>query len=82
MQREPDLPFVIVWQDTVEGIRLYSIRTPPDKPNAGEIAESMGGGGHAHSAGFKLPIKVEILSEFRPIHSPVLSNSNRPSAKK
>ncbi len=67
--QEPDLQFAMVWQDTADGIRLYSIRTPRNGDlNAGEIAKAFGGGGHPNAAGFKMDVKI-VLPDNAPVHS-------------
>lgn len=50
----PDFPFAAIWQDTIDGSRLYSLRARKNEFNVRELAESMGGGGHNASAGFKV----------------------------
>ncbi len=53
-ERDPSLPFAVVWCDTINGERLYSIRTQKDGLHAGNLAKLLGGGGHPGSAGFKV----------------------------
>lgn len=50
----PEYKFAVIWQDTSDGTRLYSLRSNKTGFNVREIAESMGGGGHNGSAGFKV----------------------------
>jgi hypothetical protein len=74
MLKEPNLPFVVVWQDTVDGLRLYSIRTPKyGSHHANQIAKKMGGGGHTHSSAFNVNIRYELSKDkgLIPIHSKV-----------
>ena len=44
--------------DTPEG-RVFSLRSTDDGPDVSEIAKRYGGGGHAHAAGFRVPIGWE-----------------------
>lgn len=50
----PDIPFAVIWQDTIDGYRLYSLRARKRGFDVGELAESMGGGGHKEASGFKV----------------------------
>lgn len=59
LQNEPDLPFAVMWGDSVEGERTYSIRSRKGGVDVGAIARKFGGGGHTNSASFR--VKVQIL---------------------
>lgn len=48
-------PFSVTWYDTDQH-RIYSLRSDEDGEDVSKIAALMGGGGHQHAAGFKLPI--------------------------
>jgi oligoribonuclease NrnB/cAMP/cGMP phosphodiesterase (DHH superfamily) len=48
-------PFAVIWSEDGDGYRVFSLRSPPDGLDVGELARRFGGGGHAHSAGFRLP---------------------------
>lgn len=45
-------PFSCVYTDRPDGSRVHSLRSAPDGMDVGEIAKSLGGGGHKHAAGF------------------------------
>lgn len=50
-------PFGVVFMDTKEGERLYSLRSrPPAGIDVSVIAKAHGGGGHAAAAGFKVKL--------------------------
>jgi nanoRNase/pAp phosphatase (c-di-AMP/oligoRNAs hydrolase) len=42
--------------DHKNGVRQWGLRSTPDGPDVAAMAETMGGGGHKHAAGFKTPI--------------------------
>lgn len=44
--------------DTAEG-RVFGLRSTNDGPDVSEVAKKYGGGGHAHSAGFRMPFGWE-----------------------
>jgi oligoribonuclease NrnB/cAMP/cGMP phosphodiesterase (DHH superfamily) len=44
--------------DTPEG-RVFSLRSTDDGPDVSAIAKQYGGGGHAHAAGFRMPLGWE-----------------------
>lgn len=44
--------------DTPEG-RVFSLRSTDTGPDVSEIAKAYGGGGHAHAAGFRVPLGWE-----------------------
>jgi oligoribonuclease NrnB/cAMP/cGMP phosphodiesterase (DHH superfamily) len=46
-----DAPFAATYFD-VEGERRFSLRSAPEGEDVSRIAETFGGGGHAHAAGF------------------------------
>jgi len=45
-------PFGIVWFQRQDGQFVYSLRSTNEGKDVSEIAKSLGGGGHTHSAGF------------------------------
>jgi oligoribonuclease NrnB/cAMP/cGMP phosphodiesterase (DHH superfamily) len=51
-------PFAACYWDTPDG-RAFSLRSRDDGANVAEIAAQYGGGGHAHAAGFRMPIGWE-----------------------
>lgn len=51
-------PFAACYWDTPDG-RVFSLRSRDDGANVAEIAARYGGGGHAHAAGFRMPIGWE-----------------------
>jgi oligoribonuclease NrnB/cAMP/cGMP phosphodiesterase (DHH superfamily) len=55
-----DAPFAATYYDTAL-YRVFSLRSSPTGRNVAEIAQCFGGGGHAHSAGFRVP-KSHVLS--------------------
>jgi oligoribonuclease NrnB/cAMP/cGMP phosphodiesterase (DHH superfamily) len=57
MAREADGVAACYW-DTPEG-RVFSLRSTDDGPDVSAIAKRYGGGGHAHAAGFRMPIGWE-----------------------
>ncbi len=64
----PECSFAAIWQDTAEGVRLYSLRARKGGFNVRELAESMGGGGHTGSAAFKVNYQTKLSGPVR--HSP------------
>lgn len=46
-------PFAATYYDDADG-RRWSLRSDNDGANVAEIAESLGGGGHKHAAGFRM----------------------------
>jgi oligoribonuclease NrnB/cAMP/cGMP phosphodiesterase (DHH superfamily) len=53
-------PFAAVYVDRPDGSRYFQLRSTPAGLDVGEIAQSLGGGGHRNAAGFTL--KAEQLS--------------------
>lgn len=51
-------PFAATYMDTPRG-RVFSLRSAPDGSNVAKIAAAYGGGGHAHAAGFTVPLGWE-----------------------
>ena len=51
----PYHPFCLIWHDR-DGRRYFSMRSRADGTDVGTIAASFGGGGHAHAAGFSVPL--------------------------
>ena len=51
-------PFAACYMDDPSG-RTFSLRSSEDGVDVSEIAKKFGGGGHAHAAGFKMPIGWE-----------------------
>jgi uncharacterized protein len=47
--------FTATYYDGSDGLRHFSLRSPPEGANVAEIAKRFGGGGHAHAAGFVRP---------------------------
>lgn len=43
----------------MDGWRVFSLRSTDDGPDVSAIAKAYGGGGHAHAAGFRMPIGWE-----------------------
>lgn len=48
-------PFGVVWFETNDGKRVYSLRSDNDGVDVSKIAKLHGGGGHAKAAGFSIP---------------------------
>ncbi len=48
-------PFAVVWHETADGQRAFSLRSQPDGLDVSEIAKGLGGGGHPRAAGFRRP---------------------------
>lgn len=48
----------VCYWDTPDG-RVFSLRSTDDGPDVSAIAKQYGGGGHAHAAGFRMPIGWE-----------------------
>ena len=51
----PHHPFCLIWHDR-DGRRYFSMRSRAGGTDVGAIAVSFGGGGHAHAAGFSVPL--------------------------
>ncbi|MGQ0694599.1 MAG: hypothetical protein ACT4OL_03365 [Nitrospiraceae bacterium] len=51
----PYHPFCLIWHDS-DGRRYFSMRSRANGTDVGAIAVSFGGGGHAHAAGFSVPL--------------------------
>ncbi len=51
----PYHPFCLIWHDR-DGRRYFSMRSRADSTDVGALAVSFGGGGHAHAAGFSVPL--------------------------
>lgn len=51
-------PFAACYWDTPSG-RVFSLRSTDDGADVSAIAKGYGGGGHAHAAGFQMPIGWE-----------------------
>ncbi len=51
----PSHPFCLIWHDR-DGRRYFSMRSRAGATDVGAIAASFGGGGHAHAAGFSVPL--------------------------
>jgi hypothetical protein len=66
----PEFPFAVIWQDTAEGLRLYSLRARKGGFNVRELAESMGGGGHTSSAGFKVNYQTSLSGPVSHLRRP------------
>lgn len=58
MAAESGAPFAACYWDTPEG-RFFSLRSTDDGADVSAIAKQYGGGGHAHAAGFRMPIGWE-----------------------
>lgn len=52
LQENPDAPFACIWC-YVRGHYIYSLRSTDDREDVGQIAASLGGGGHRNAAGFR-----------------------------
>ena len=48
-------PFCVIWYDR-NGQRYFSFRSRPEGADVAKIAVKYGGGGHAHAAGFSVPL--------------------------
>lgn len=58
-------PFGVCWFDLSNGgERVYSLRSLPDGIDVSEVAKKMGGGGHKHAAGFKVPVRTLIAGNM------------------
>lgn len=51
-------PFAACYWDTPEG-RVFSLRSRDDGADVSAVAKQYGGGGHAHAAGFRMPLGWE-----------------------
>lgn len=71
MMATENIPFAIVWCDTINGDRLYSIRSLENGPDVSTIARKFGGGGHARAAGFKVKYSTTLTGDFVPLHSKI-----------
>ena len=47
-------PFAVLWYETA-GERVYSLRSTYQGVDVGQLAGSLGGGGHRNAAGFRIP---------------------------
>jgi hypothetical protein len=54
IRMNPDAPFVVMYFDTADGRRVYSLRSK--KFDVGAFAKEHGGGGHVKAAGFNVKI--------------------------
>ena len=52
-------PFAACYWDQADG-RVFSLRSADDGMDVSEIAKRFGGGGHAHAAGFKVPLGTSV----------------------
>lgn len=59
MAKHPDTPFVAIWQDTADGFRIYSLRSRGGF-HVGQLAETLGGGGHPGAAAFKVNYRTTL----------------------
>jgi len=50
-----DRPFGVVWFETKNGDRIYSLRSTKSGIDVSELAKKFGGGGHKNAAGFTIP---------------------------
>ncbi len=48
-------PFAVVWFESKDERRVYSLRSDANGLDVSEIAKKYGGGGHARAAGFEVP---------------------------
>lgn len=56
-------PFSATYFDDLKaGVRRWSLRSQPDGQDVGAVAESLGGGGHRHAAGFETRFTQEAAS--------------------
>lgn len=51
-----DEPFALVYHDTADGRRKYSLRSEEGGEDVSRVAEQFGGGGREHTAGFHQPL--------------------------
>lgn len=69
-------PFCIIWHDR-NGRRYCSFRSREDGVDVGNLAASLGGGGHTHAAGFSVPLQPDgtppPLVSFRPVPGSAVS---------
>lgn len=79
LDKNPEIEFALTWINTQEGVRLYSIRSRQGGPHVGKLAESMGGGGHKHSAGFNFPFEERIIGQDVPVHTTPKRDGGRKS---
>lgn len=54
-------PFAVCYFDRHDGKRQWSLRSAPDGVDVSEIAQSFGGGGHTHAAGFETDLPAGTL---------------------
>lgn len=79
LDQNPEIEFALTWVNTQDGVRLYSIRSRQDGPHVGKLAESLGGGGHKHSAGFNFHYELRVIGPNAPVHTtPKKSDDKRP----
>lgn len=74
LQRE-NVPIAVLWCDTINGDRLYSIRSLKDGPDVSVIAKKRGGGGHEHAAGFRYKYNTTVIGHDTPIHTKIEKES-------
>lgn len=78
MAKYPEIPFAVIWQDTDEGFRIYSLRSRHGF-HVGKLAESLGGGGHPGAAAFKVNYQTTLEGPIT--HSKLPRPDSRPAAK-
>lgn len=61
LEQNPEAPFVCMYFDRADGVRVYSLRSGEDF-DCSVIAKRYGGGGHAKASGFRLPYDGNFLS--------------------
>jgi len=54
LRRHPDAQFAATYQ-TVNGTRVYSLRSEDSRADVSEVAKRLGGGGHRNAAGLSVP---------------------------
>lgn len=60
-------PFSATYFDDLKaGVRRWSLRSQPDGIDVGEVAKSLGGGGHKHAAGFEQALTPSATASTAP----------------
>jgi hypothetical protein len=74
----PSHPFCLIWHDR-DGRRYFSMRSRAGGADVGAIAVSFGGGGHAHAAGFSVPLGPDgMLPANAALPRPVIDRRRTP----
>lgn len=61
----PEAEFAASWQDTIDGTRIYSLRGRQGGFDVGELAESLGGGGHRSASSIKIGFQTVLFGPVK-----------------